>query len=212
MSPRVTAAVLFPLFAARTAAAQTTDDALLRPAPSRVRVVVESVGPRQPVGTVASGGDASAPRLVCTTPCTLYVPPGPFTLFTGGGDVRAVTTALDVPATGLRLRMRAPSEDSVTRLDLLRFGATVATVAGFGALLLGLTLPTDSATVPLEVTGTAVLGAGIALLVTYFVVDENNAPGVASSEPLARARQRPEWFLGAAPAAGGLSLSGTLRF
>ena len=57
---------------------------LLQPGPGRVPLHVESDGEPQTVGIGAPGRRREPLGVLCTTPCTLYVYPGLFPLYTGG--------------------------------------------------------------------------------------------------------------------------------
>lgn len=70
-------------------------------------------------------------RTACNTPCTLYVPPGPFNLWTDGKGLRPAITELDIPPGGLSVVMRAPSRARFWGgFTMLLSGTVVALVGG----------------------------------------------------------------------------------
>jgi hypothetical protein len=79
-------------------------DPALQPGPGRVPVVVHSTGEQLPVGR-----GATWPQ-ICATPCTLWLPPGPFPLHVGGGVARETAATIDVPSDGLMLTVRPGSQ------------------------------------------------------------------------------------------------------
>ncbi len=95
-----------------------TED-LTQSRPGTLPLAVTSVGPTLRVGhsTNVSGtpGTLYTPvgqavhRDHCSTPCTLFVAPGLFRLWTGGPNIAGTTSLVDVRAGGVAVRMHAPS-------------------------------------------------------------------------------------------------------
>jgi hypothetical protein len=109
-----------------------------RPAPGRVPLVVESpdrvqvVGVTLSVTAVGTGVESqliTRHRELCRTPCTLYVRPGAFPLYTGGLGVVEATSDLAVPPHGARVQVHAPSE-TLTRAYTMAGGVSLALMLG----------------------------------------------------------------------------------
>jgi hypothetical protein len=152
-------------------------DADRRPGPGRVALRVESTGPALDVGRtgdVAVGGAyfGRTRRLGCTTPCTLYLLPGPLELYAARASLHSATATLplQLPADGLQVLVRP---DSPGRLFL---GINVLTLSL--GLVLGPVFISTGATDPgpmhgmaeagwtLLGVGLAATGAGVALIAT----------------------------------------------
>ncbi len=84
-------------------------DDLLRPGPGRVPLRVESDGAPQNVGIGVWGRRREALAVVCTTPCTMYVFPGIFPLYTGGPNVRPTVQPVMVTGAGVTVLAHAGS-------------------------------------------------------------------------------------------------------
>lgn len=121
----------------------------LAPAPATVPVRLFSTGSPLTLGTYA--GSASGVisglysartvnlvlfRPMCATPCTLYLPPGPYRLEVTGYGIRTHTDVIDVPPGGADMMLRAPSAKGFVAGFLLVAGG-VGALAG-GAALVGM--------------------------------------------------------------------------
>lgn len=163
------------------------DPQALRAGDGRVAVRVESPGGAQRVTVVPRGTEVTQRREVtpwCTTPCTLHLPPGEHTLWTGAPAVLDAVSTVRVTDRTTRVELRAPSRPRWERGRNVLVGAIGLTVLG-GIFM---------AFSPLEVTGgsptgpeTIAVGAtlsatGTALIVYGLRTMQSEAAGVARVE------------------------------
>ncbi len=163
--------------------------AALEPRPGLVPLIVESIGGRVSVG-VDMGHDLTTFRGhtwgrmfysdACASPCTLYVLPGPFPLWTGNHGAESTRASISVPSTGIRVRVRRGSA-ALTALGLAfsmvgLLGVWPTGIAtGFFSTNHGIAF---AASLSGYIGAHAVLAAGLTLIAVY-------RGGVASREPLA---------------------------
>jgi hypothetical protein len=180
------------------------------PGSGRVPLGVESVRGVQSLGiTVEHSGFAMNYERLCTTPCTLYVPPGRMTLFTDGVGIAPGDTELDVPPSGLRVRLLAPSSTAVVATRALFVTGALSAIAGI-ALFAGAIAdasdashaggPPTATTWGLVAGGAVATTLGVALVLTAALMPGTRA-GIAERRPLASASRR-RWRWGAAIAPG----------
>ncbi|MEI8254115.1 MAG: hypothetical protein WCJ30_00415 [Deltaproteobacteria bacterium] len=136
----------------------------------RVPLVIESPRGRQTLGVTVERPWMRVDRDdVCSTPCTLFVPPGAMVLSSAGRGIAPEDTDLTVPRDGLLVRLRAPS-------DSARTGGRVLTVVGFFTGLVGAALLISAASdassghpgsgmTALAIGGGSAMGAGAAFMI-----------------------------------------------
>lgn len=201
----------------------TTD--YLHPEPGRVPLVVESAGPPMQIGESFTSGVGNAwgspmsrpvGRLLCTTPCTLYVWPSTFTLQSTAPGFRTNVVAIPVPQSGLRVRLRASSRGAF-------YGGAGAAVGGGFVLLTGASFMIYAAALDgarssyfstpsptgFYVAGGVTLGIGVVGIVIGAIVMSANRSGLDSSTPLPTSTS-PQLSFGASP--DGVSASVTAHF
>lgn len=178
---------------------------LLTPAPGRVPLHVESA--RQPVRIGEPLGVATSivgrsmvsvafGRTVCSTPCTLHVPPGVMGLWVTGEGQRSQTISVNVPPDGTAVRVR-PSSAWGWLGGFLLTGAGVGAIAS-GGLLLSLGLDDyewengrrvarpDQGNV---ISGSVLTALGVPLLVGGIVLIYKNRGGIESQRSYAERAQ-----------------------
>lgn len=180
------------------------------PGPGRVPIVLESVGTRVSVGEsmgALTGWNARVPlahQELCFTPCTLYVRPGLFPLFVGGDGIVPTIVRLDVPPTGLRLRLRSPRTAMIGGMLAVEVGALLTATVGLDLLIFQ---PRSSATGPdpgWEAAGwTLIAAGGIGLIADFVGFGLALRNGVASSSPLDAHAPAPRWMPSLAPVRDG---------
>jgi hypothetical protein len=218
-----------PSFVAPLAEVPLTDAdtslATLEPAPGRVPLRVRSIeGPiavGMPLGSeereLSIAGSVTVRHYgqLCTTPCTLYVRPGTFPLWSDGPGLMKIEQEIYVPRGGLDLRLHASS------IVAHGFGIALTILGGLGA----------SVSVPLlvaetnnpyhlyfhEDTGVAIAATVVAVSALMHiggVLLWSLTPGnIASQWPLrSSAASAPRWRVGAAPLPGGAAVTALLTF
>jgi hypothetical protein len=141
-------------------------DADRRPGPGRVALHVESTGAPLDVGRtgqVEIGGAyfGRSRRAGCTTPCTLYVPPGALELYAGGLSLHSQTTTLplEVPNDGLMVRVRPSSMGRIVGgVNLL----TLSVGLILGPVFIGTAASEASKDPAMAESGWTMLGVGVA--------------------------------------------------
>lgn len=173
-------------------------------AQSGTPLVIESSGRSQEV-RVERGGP-----VLCSTPCTLQVQPGPQTVWTGGRGLRIAEVSLTVPPEGARVRVRAASRGRLVGGVILTAlgGATLVSLGTFAAVVYA-TAPRDEynqffATL----MGGMALLIGVPTLIAGGLLLSGNEAGVESVTPVAP----PRWTLGVAPLQGGAMAGATVTF
>jgi hypothetical protein len=200
--------------------------------PGRVPVIIESDGPQQMVSesigsmmvsSLRYSAYGTMARTVYRTPCALYLRPGLFSMITGGPGVRQVATQVDIPPTGVRLRMYAPSAGQyLGGVGLAAGGITVA-VIGIVTIPSVAFLAAHYDTVTFSSSpnwGTGVLvggiitGVGVAMIIGGIFMLKANHGGIESAAPLRNARAQPRVPFAAdlVPTHGGALASATFRF
>lgn len=219
----------------------------LHPEPGRVQLIVESAGRPQTVsesyslgeyrssggGMYSTGQGAmyagtgggvvfSRPvgRPLCLTPCTLYVFPSVFTVQTSAPGLRTSVESIPVPASGLRVRMRAtPVGPYYGGIGAIGGGGLLMATGGILALygvLLNNTFSYGSSSgfpqpigTPVIIAGTATAVVGLAALVTGIVLLATNRNGIESRELLTTPAGAQ---VTVGPIANGAAAAATLRF
>lgn len=167
---------------------------LTRPAPGQVPLRIESEGAPQQVGVTlaieeSGTGFESAllvrRRVLCTTPCTLYVRPGPFRLFATGHNLVETTSSVDVLPLGTRVRLYAASRG--VRNAAIGF-TTAALIGALGSLVTLLVVGASVSPLTLGIIAGATLGTSALLAIPGIILFATNPTGVRSTEPLAPPR------------------------
>ena len=189
-----------------------TNAQLLRPGPGRARVEIESNGDQQtigiPIGLVyQQQWDYVRRAELCTTPCTLYLAPGAYDLYSSGPGVVSATGHYVVPADGARFRLHARWEGWTATGGVAFGGGMIATI--YGWIRFGQDFSVSNSLAP----GIVLVGLG-AVLVTGALIAYYRLPtGVASVQPLTnRARaSHVRWALSPSvdAHAGGATIVGT---
>lgn len=201
MKPLCAWAFALVMASASGAAAQATPwgDAppppLVVEAPADAPLVIESTGREQDVRLLRGG------PVLCQTPCTLHLQPGPYMVSTSGRGLRMADIPVTLEPGGLRVQVRAASRARlVGGVILVSSGATVLVALGamsVGALIAG---SDDSYNRLIAgVTGTMAVVIGAPLLIGGLVMVNGAAAGPERIEPLTR----PAWSVAVAPLAGG---------
>jgi hypothetical protein len=177
------------------------------PRSGRVPLQIESTGEPLTVGMPFGPSAAQTGRMLCQTPCTVYVYPGSVAVWTGGPNMRASALTIQVPQGGYRVRLRAASVSGGI------IGQYVAVLGGIGVLAGGIAFGASleggqlrSGTL-MAAGGGALLGGG-GLLALGLWLYFSNQPGAQSEGPLEprRASARvpvQRWSLEAMPLPGG---------
>jgi hypothetical protein len=185
------------------------------PRPGRVPLVLESSGAAQNVALTAPRQDRDfrRPLWLCTTPCTLYVPPGRVGLYAGGGRVREGLTVVAVGggAQGTSVRLRAPDARAFATARTALTGGTLVAIVGTAFLLDGpLETYVHGSSGPITIgIGAGLLAAGIGFIVPSTIALNRLATG---AERVGPASATPRVSLGAAPLPGGGLVRLGLRF
>lgn len=168
-------------------------------------VVVESAGRPQEVRLERFG-----PAL-CSTPCTLHVPPGHYTLWTGGRGVRVAEVPVQVGPEGARVRVRAASRARYVG-GIITTALGGGTVALFGGVALAALLGPDDEYNRFfaGMMGGAALVVGVPTLIVGLVLLGGAETGVEEVGPVAPAA--PRWTLGVAPLRDGASVGAAFTF
>ena len=167
----------------------------LQPGPGRVPFAVESVGKQQTISLHfddairINGWGVSVTARICRTPCTMYLPPGFYTLQSEGAGVVAARTPVQVSGGGGHVKLKAPSSG-------VRAGGVALVVVGAAAVLaggltmamaplmqtttysLGGTVTTYDGT-PLFVGGGATMGAGALMIIPGAIMIAKTKGGLA---------------------------------
>jgi hypothetical protein len=192
--------------------------ALVAPAVSAQEMVVTRVLNNAPLVIESNGAPQEVrvePRgpVVCRTPCTLHVPPGPHTVWTGGRGLRVAEVPMMVGPEGARVRVRAASRGRlVGGIILTAFGG--ATVLSMGALsaVAYFSAPGDEYNQMFAgIAGGMALLIGVPTLVGGIALLSGTETGVESVTPVAPAVS-PQWTLGVAPLRGGALAGATITF
>lgn len=169
-------------------------------------VVLESNGRPQEVRVERRG------PVVCETPCTLHLPLGWHTVWTGGRGLRMAEVPVMVPPEGMRVRVRAASRGRLV-------GGIILTSLGGSALLVMGTLSLVAFSGPSGDDYNQFMGAllggmglliGVPSLIGGIAMLSGTETGVESSTPLAP--PAPQWTLGVAPHRGGALAGVTVTF
>ncbi len=203
MRPYAALAFSLTALAPLTAAAQ---DAVVTRVVDNAPLVVESTGRPQEV-RLERGGPA-----LCSTPCTLHVPPGHYTLWTGGRGVRVAEVAVAVGPDGTRVRVRAASRARYVGgiITTAVGGGTIALLGGMAAVAM-LSAPGDEYNQLFAgMMGGAAVVVGVPTLIVGLVLLGGTDTGVEEVGPVAPAA--PRWTLGVAPTRGGASLGAGFTF
>lgn len=169
-------------------------------------VVVESTGRPQEVRLERGG------PVVCSTPCTLHVPPGHYTLWTGGRGVRVAEVPVLVPPEGARVRVRAASRARYVGgiITTAVGGGTIALLGGMAVVALVSAPGDDYNQLFAGMMGGAAVLVGVPTLIVGLVLLGGAETGVEEVGPVAPAA--PRWTFGVAPMRGGASLGAGFTF
>jgi hypothetical protein len=133
---------------------------------------------------------------VCTTPCTLFLPPGPTTLHFSAENAVAANLALDPGAGGQRYRVAAAGDFRGIGGFLLSFLSVPASLGGGAVVGLGIATAASSSPQPdaistMLLTGGALIGVftPLAALGIYLFATRNTR--IVRHEPLAA--RGPQW-------------------
>jgi hypothetical protein len=155
---------------------------------------------------------------LCTTPCTLQLPPGKLELSVDGQGIASYGTSVKVPLTGADVRLRVTSPVGRYFGNVLIWPGLVATLGG--AIVLGVAAPITKKLTTVSgqtitshqydhtplVAGATILSVGAAMVaIGVPLVVINSGAGAASVRP--RAATQPTAKLTVGP--GSLGLSGT---
>lgn len=181
---------------------------LLAPSVARAQnaapLVIESTGREQEVRLAREG----LPE--CVTPCTLRVPPGPVTVWTGGRGLRVTRVPVDVPPEGARVRVRAASRARLVGGIILTAvgGGTLLTFGAYAAAVYGSSARDDYNQFMAGLMGGMALLIGVPTLITGILLVTGAETGVERLAPPAA----PRWSLGVAPLPGGATAGATVKF
>ena len=169
-------------------------------------LVVESNGRPQEVRVERRG------TVVCHTPCTLHLPPGPHTVWTGGRGLRVAEVPLMVPPEGARVRVRAASRARlVGGIILTAFGGTTVLAMGTLSAVAYFSAPGDEYNQMIAgLVGGIGLLLGVPTLIAGASLLSGTETGVESVTPVAP--PAPQWTLGVAPLRGGAMAGATVTF
>jgi len=168
-------------------------------------LVLESTGRPQEVRVERRG------PVVCHTPCTLHLPPGPHTVWTGGRGLRVAEVPLMVPPEGARVRVRAASRARlIGGIILMAFGgATVLTMGTLSAVAYFSGPGDEYNQFFAGLAGGMALLVGVPTLVGGAMLLSGTETGVESVTSFAPSLQ---WTLGVAPLRGGAMAGATVTF
>jgi hypothetical protein len=193
---------------------------VLRPQPGRVPLVLQSNGPPLSVGGETTVrlpemlGDGIGGAPLCTTPCTLYVRPGPVVLWSGGQDREPSTTHLEVPASGLSVRMRSVSNMAFVRAVSWVLNGSLLIIAGGAIAGFPIITPFLSNEESLAL-GLGIIGGGAALITLGAFQIHGSRTGAESQTPLGDSARREtprRWTAGVVPLPGGALFGGGIVF
>jgi len=200
MKPAALVAFALTSFAAPVVGAQ---DLVVTRVVDNAPLVVESNGRSQEVRVERRG------PVVCHTPCTLHLPPGPHTVWTGGRGLRAAEVPVMVPPEGARVRVRAASRARlVGGIILTAFGGTTVLSLGTLSALAYFSASGDEYNQMMAgiIAGVGLL-VGVPTLIGGVSLLSGTETGVESVTPVA-----PQWTLGVAPLRGGAMAGATVTF
>ncbi len=156
--------------------------------PDRVPLRVESVSEPQQVGISGGQYTETVGRTIittdvrdplCMTPCTLWVRPGPFSLWAGGEGIVSTHDGVVVTSRGLRVRVRRGL--SVARdLGRMLMWMSIASF-GVGMIVTAIGTSTRDAALP---AGIALIVGGNAGIAGGVTMQYANGPGIVAHESL----------------------------
>lgn len=192
------------LFAALSPLAASAQEAVITHVVDNAPLIVESTGAPQEVRLERRG------PVVCSTPCTLHVPPGHYTLWTGGRSLRVAQVPVTVPPEGARLQVRAASRARlVGGIILTSAGAATTLTFGIMSAVAYFSASGDEYNQFIAgLSGGMALLLGVPMLVGGAALLSGTATGVEQVGPVTA----PRWTLGVAPTRGGALAGATFTF
>jgi hypothetical protein len=212
----------------RAAAQEAEDEHInpLAPGPGRVPLLVESAGKQQSISLhfadaiQINGWGLSVTARICDTPCTMYLPPGPYVLQSEAEGVVAARTPVTVSPSGGHVKLKATSSGLRTGGVLLVAFGSAAVLGGALTMAMSPLMTVATTTVsgqqtydgtPLVVGGGITMGVGAAMIIPGAIMLAKSKGGLTEEGTYDGAPTR-TLQVNAGGARNGGWLSATVRF